>query len=72
MKSFKEYFLNEAKIKDMSKEEIAGEVQHFFPGGLNSSDLSEYISSIYAYLKTEYGEKKLDKSLAKRIVDKKV
>lgn len=72
MKTFKEYFLNEAKIKDMSKDEIAGEVQHFFPGKLNSSDLSEYISDIYAYLKTEYGDKKIDKSLAKRIIDKKV
>ena len=72
MKTFKEYFLNEAKIKDMSKDEIAGEVQHFFPDKLNSSDLSEYISDIYAYLKTEYGDKKIDKSLAKRIIDKKV
>ena len=64
--------INEAKINNMSKSEIAGEVQYLFPGVINSSDLSEYIDDIYAYLKTEYGSKTLDKSLAKKIAYKKV
>lgn len=38
---------------------------------MNSSDLSEYIDDIHGYLVSEYGDKTLNKALAKKIISKK-
>ena len=64
--------LNEAskKIKNMTSNEIQGEVEYFLLNAgekFNSSDLSENIEKYMAYLKSEFGDKKINKVLSIKI-----
>ena len=76
MKSFREWLsereLNEAskKIKDMTADELQGEAEYFLSNAgekWNSSNLSGNIDKYMGYLKAEFGDKKLNKSLALKI-----
>ena len=76
MKTFREWLsereLNEAskKIKDMTADELQGEVEYFLLNAgekWNSSNLSGNIDKYMGYLKAEFGDKKLNKSLASKI-----
>ena len=69
--------LNEAskKIKDMDKDEIQGEIEYILTNAgekIDSSNLSQNISKYMSYLKTEYGDKKLNKALAIKIAKEKL